>query len=35
MTHLVMGMAMSGLAPNLIRDSMELFAKDVIPRFRR
>ena len=33
-THLVMGMALSGLAPHLIRRSMELFAKDVIPAFR-
>jgi hypothetical protein len=26
---------MSGLAPNLIRNSMDLFAKDVMPHFKR
>ena len=35
MTHLVMGMAMSGLAPHLIRNSMDLFAKDVMPHFKK
>ena len=35
MTHLVMGMAMSGLAPNLIRNSMDLFSRDVMPHFKR
>jgi alkanesulfonate monooxygenase SsuD/methylene tetrahydromethanopterin reductase-like flavin-dependent oxidoreductase (luciferase family) len=34
-THLVMGMALSGLAPHHIRNSMEMFAKDVMPHFRR
>ena len=34
-TDLVLGMALSGLEPHLIRSSMELFAKDVIPAFRR
>ena len=34
-THLVCGMAMSGLAPHLIRSSMEMFAKDVMPAFRK
>lgn len=34
-THLVAGMALSGLAPHHIRSSMEMFAKDVIPAFRR
>ena len=33
-THLVCGMALSGLDPHLIRASMEIFAKDVIPAFR-
>ena len=35
LTHLVCGMAFAGLAPHHIRSSMELFAKDVIPAFRR
>lgn len=34
-THLVMGMAPAGLAPHHIRNSMEMFAKDVMPHFRR
>lgn len=34
-THLVCGMALSGLDPHHIRSSMELFAKDVIPAFRK
>ncbi len=34
-THLVCGMALSGLAPHHIRSSMEVFAKDVIPAFRK
>lgn len=34
-THLVCGMALSGLETHHIRNSMELFAKDVIPRFRK
>lgn len=34
-THLVCGMAMSGLDPHHIRNSMEMFAKDVIPAFRK
>jgi alkanesulfonate monooxygenase SsuD/methylene tetrahydromethanopterin reductase-like flavin-dependent oxidoreductase (luciferase family) len=34
-THLVMGMALSGLAPHHIRNSMEMFAKDVMPHFRK
>ena len=34
-THLVMGMALTGLAPHLIRSSMDMFAKDVMPAFRR
>ncbi len=34
-THLVCGMAMSGLDPQHIRNSMEMFAKDVIPAFRK
>ena len=34
-THLVCGMALSGLAPHHIRSSMEMFAKDVIPAFRK
>ena len=33
-THLVMGMALSGLDPSHIRKSMEIFAADVIPYFR-
>ncbi len=33
-THLVCGMAMSGLDPHHIRNSMQLFANDVIPKFR-
>ena len=34
-THLVCGMAFAGLAPHYIRSSMEMFAKDVIPAFRK
>ncbi|MFT4583318.1 MAG: alkanesulfonate monooxygenase SsuD [Gammaproteobacteria bacterium] len=34
-THLVCGMAFAGLAPHHIRSSMEMFAKDVIPAFRK
>ncbi len=34
-THLVCGMALPGLAPHHVRCSMELFAKDVIPAFRK
>lgn len=34
-THLVCGMALAGLAPHHIRSSMEIFAKDVIPAFRK
>lgn len=34
-THMVLGMALSGLAPHHIRSSMEMFAKDVIPAFRK
>lgn len=33
-THLVMATSMPGLPHNLARDSMRLFARDVIPRFR-
>ena len=33
-THLVCGMAMSGLDPHHIRNSMQLFANDVMPKFR-
>ena len=35
LTHLVCGMALSGRAPHHIRSSMEMFAKDVIPAFRK
>ena len=34
-THLVCGMALSGLAPHHIRSSMEMFARDVMPAFRQ
>lgn len=34
-THLVCGMAFAGLAAHHIRSSMDLFAKDVIPAFRK
>lgn len=34
-THLVCGMALSGLDPHHVRSSMEIFAKDVIPAFRK
>ncbi len=34
-THLVCGMAFAGLAPHHIRSSMEIFAKDVIPAFKK
>ena len=34
-THLVMGMALSGLDPSHIRNSMELFAKEIMPHFRK
>ena len=32
-THLVMWMQMAGLAPQRVRRSMELFAKEVMPHF--
>jgi alkanesulfonate monooxygenase SsuD/methylene tetrahydromethanopterin reductase-like flavin-dependent oxidoreductase (luciferase family) len=35
LTHLVMAMALPGVKPHLIRDSMELFAKTVMPHFRQ
>ena len=35
LTHLVAGMALPGMPPNQIRSGMELFARDVIPHFRR
>jgi alkanesulfonate monooxygenase SsuD/methylene tetrahydromethanopterin reductase-like flavin-dependent oxidoreductase (luciferase family) len=34
-TQLVCGMAFAGLEPHHIRSSMEIFAKDVIPAFRK
>ena len=34
-THLVCGMAFAGLAAHHIRSSMDIFAKDVIPAFRK
>jgi len=34
-THLVCGMAFAGLSPHHVRSSMEIFAKDVIPAFRK
>jgi len=34
LTHMVCATALPGLAPHLIRDSMALFAREVIPRFR-
>ena len=35
LTHLVGAMALPGMAPDQIRSGMELFARDVIPHFRR
>jgi alkanesulfonate monooxygenase SsuD/methylene tetrahydromethanopterin reductase-like flavin-dependent oxidoreductase (luciferase family) len=35
LTHLVCALPMPGMAPHHIRDGMELFARDVIPHFRR
>jgi alkanesulfonate monooxygenase SsuD/methylene tetrahydromethanopterin reductase-like flavin-dependent oxidoreductase (luciferase family) len=35
LTHLVMAMAFPGVKPHLVRDSMELFAKTVMPRFQK
>jgi probable F420-dependent oxidoreductase len=34
-THLAMGMSLPGLDPKKVRASMRLFAKEVIPHFRR
>src|SRR5580704_1493680 len=34
-THLAMGMSLPGLDPKKVRTSMRLFAKEVIPHFRR
>ncbi len=34
-THLVMGTAMPGIEPRKVRASLELFAKEVMPHFRR
>lgn len=34
LTHMVCATALPGLAPHLVRDSMALFAREVIPRFR-
>ena len=34
-THMVMQMALPGLAPNLIRKSMDIFARNVLPAFRK
>ena len=34
LTHLVMAMVLPGLAPNLARSSMELFAREVAPHFK-
>lgn len=34
-THLVMAMPLPGVEPRKIQKSMELFAKEVIPYFRR
>lgn len=34
-THLVLGMALAGLDAHHIRNSMEMFAKDVMPAFRK
>ena len=34
-THLVAAMDLPGMDPRKVRRSMELFAKDVIPHFRR
>ena len=34
MTHLVTAQALPGLAPQHIRASMGLFAKEVVPRFK-
>ncbi len=35
LTHLVAGMALPGMPPDQIRSGMQLFARDVIPHFRR
>lgn len=35
LTHLVSGMALPGMSPHQIRSGMELFAREVIPHFRR
>lgn len=35
LTHMVCATALPGLAPHLIRAGMELFAKDVIPHFKK
>jgi hypothetical protein len=34
-THLALGMALPGIDPKKVRASMRLFAKEVIPHFRR
>lgn len=35
MTHFVRYFPTGGMAPHLIRDGMRLFAREVMPRFRR
>ena len=35
LTHLVCALPLPGMAPHHIRDGMELFARDVIPHFRK
>ena len=34
-THMVLQMALPGLAPNLIHKSMDIFAKNVLPAFKK
>jgi hypothetical protein len=34
-THLVMAMPLPGVEPRKVQSSMELFAKEVLPHFRR
>ena len=34
-THMVMQMALPGLAPHLIRKSMDIFSRNVLPAFRK
>mgnify|MGYP007000313065 CR=1 len=34
-THMVLQMALPGLAPHLIHKSMDIFAKNVLPAFKK